>query len=103
MELVLNNTDIKALFMNDGVDEILVTTDIEALNLTEEESSIKTIEDFSWIEIADFGMKNIIASEYFMTTKVGYDEVCAVIIRYTDTDAETFINKNFTEVILNNQ
>jgi len=104
MELILNNTDIKKLFMNDGVDEILVTTDIEAFNLTEEESSIKTIEDFNWIELVDFGMKNIICTEFHYVDKVPYNKVTAVLVRHSDADkygneVETFINKNFSEAI----
>ena len=99
-ELILgtDQTDIKALFMNDNVSEILITTDIEAFNLTEQESNIETIEDFRWNALVDFGMKNIIVSEFYYATEVKYDEVCAVIIRYNNTDSETFINnnKNFT-------
>tara|TARA_R110000796_G_scaffold901_6_gene3443 strand:- start:2422 stop:2745 length:324 start_codon:yes stop_codon:yes gene_type:complete len=102
-KLIINGTDIIKLFMRDEVNEILITSDIEALLLTEEESSINTIEDFYWSEIVDFGMNYIIVLNHdFDADKVSYDKVYAVMVSYTDTYAETFINNNFTEVILNN-
>ena len=101
-ELYLNDTDIKALFMDADVDEILLTTDTEVFNSTEIDSQI--IEDLHWVEVVDFGMKNIITDEFNLVGKVSYDEVSAVLVRYNDEDkygneVETFINKNITEVI----
>ena len=102
MELILNNTDIKKLFMNEKVVGIFVSTDFEAKNLTKQDASIETIEDFEWMEVVDFGLKNIVASHFMMATKVSYDDVSAVRILWNDKDDETFINNNFTEVILFN-
>ena len=99
-ELILNETDIKALFMNDNVAEICRTRDIKAFNLTEQESNDETIEDFKWTTIVDFGMKNIISEEFFQVEKVSYDEVCAVKVEWKGNDeTQTFINKNFTKII----
>ena len=58
--LYINDTDIKELFMNDKVDEILLTTDLEVFNMTEENCNLETIDDCDWNAIVDFGMKNII-------------------------------------------
>tara|TARA_R110000764_G_scaffold31668_1_gene72330 strand:- start:236 stop:583 length:348 start_codon:yes stop_codon:yes gene_type:complete len=107
-ELILNNTNIKALFMREDVSEILITRDLEAFNLSEENSTtleiISAIEDFEWFVVVDFGLKNIICDWMMNIEKVPYDKVTAVIVRYNDADkdgneVETFINKNFTEVI----
>ncbi len=100
MELILNNTDIKKLFMNEKVVGIFVSTDFEAKNLTKQDASIETIEDFEWMEVVDFGLKNIVASHFMMATKVSYDDVSAVRILWNDKDDETFINNNFTEDLL---
>ncbi len=102
--LIINDTDIIELFMRKDVEEILITTDLKAFNLTEEESSIKTIDDFDWVELVDFGMKNIICTEFYYVEKVPYNKVTAVLVRYSDADkygneVETFINKNFSEAI----
>tara|TARA_R110001592_G_scaffold334871_1_gene619371 strand:- start:316 stop:645 length:330 start_codon:yes stop_codon:yes gene_type:complete len=103
-ELILNGTDIQALFMSDNVDEILVTEDIEALNLTEATDKDE-IDDLEWQEIFDFGLKNIITADFgYYAHKVAYDKVTAVIIRYYDyadgADAETFINNKCERIDL---
>ena len=97
-ELIFSNSsrfdDIKEIFMQDDIDEILVTQDIPAFNLKEEDALLD--HDFNWISIVDFGMKNIICNCGFdEIEKVAYDKVTAVIVRYDGTDSETFINKNF--------
>ena len=79
----------------------LITTDLEAFNLVE---LVSAIEDFNWNEVVDFGLKNIICDWMLQVEKVSYDKVTAVIVRYNDADkygneVETFINKNFSEVI----
>ena len=105
--LIINDTDIIELFMRKDVEEILIITDLRAFNLTEEESSIKTIEDFDWVELVDFGMENIICTEFYYVVKVPYNKVTAVLVRYSDADkygneVEIFINKNFKKLVTNN-
>lgn len=105
--LIINNRDIIELFMRKDVEEILITTDLRAFNLTEENSGLGTleiIENCDWVELVDFGMKNIICTEFYYVEKVPYNKVTAVLVRYSDADkygneVETFINKNFSEAI----
>ena len=98
-ELIFSNNsrfdDIKEIFMQDDIDEILVTQDIPAFNLKEEDANADVVEDFNWISVVDFGMKNIVCEAFYQVETVAYDKVTAVIVRYNDTDCETFINKNF--------
>ena len=106
-ELYLNETNIKASFMREDVSEILITTDLVAFNLTEGDSGLGTleiIENCDWVELVDFGMKNIICTQDWYVEKVPYNKVTAVLVRYNDADkygneVETFINKNFSEAI----
>ncbi len=105
-ELILNGTDIKELFMNDNVEEILITTDIEALNVTEITDKDE-IDDLHWQEIFDFGLKNIITADVgYYANKIAYDKVTAVIIRYNNStplrgaEAETFINNKCERIDL---
>lgn len=107
-ELYLNETNIIALFMREDVYQILITTDLEAFNLSEENITsvelVSAIEDFYWNRVVDFGLKNIICDWMQHIEEVPYDKVTAVLVRYNDADkygneVETFINKNFSEVI----
>ena len=85
--------NIKDIFANDkSVDEILITTDAEAFNMTEGFDT----DDLDWVEVIDFGVKNIIAGACgFEFQKVAFEDVTAVIIRWTDfDDVETIVNKN---------
>jgi|14_taG_2_1085336.scaffolds.fasta_scaffold00990_3 hypothetical protein len=106
-DLIINDTDIIELFMRKDVEEILITTDLRAFNLTEENFGLKIIENCDWVELVDFGMKNIICTEFYYAEKVPYNKVTAVLVRYSDADkygneVETFINKNFSETIKSN-
>ncbi len=96
-DLILHdNTDIKKLFMSDAVEEILITTDPDALIL-DESSQVGYID---WACIMDFGIKGIIVDSREMqrngdVCSIKYDKVVAVIVRYHDADdVETFISKN---------
>lgn len=92
-ELIFGQKNIKDIFANDkSVDEILITTDAEAFNMTEGFDT----DDLDWVEVIDFGVKNIIAGACgFEFQKVAFEDVTAVIIRWTDfDDVETIVNKN---------
>lgn len=97
-DLILHdNTDIKKLFMSDAVEEILITTDPDALILDE----ISQVGYVDWACIMDFGIKGIIVDfvggdfEGGDVCSIKYDKVVAVIVRYHDADdVETFISKN---------
>jgi len=91
MELILNNVDIKSKFVNDkNVEEILITTDAEALD------ALTNYEDFEWNEVVEFGMKRIVVSPFYAEFDlVDYDKVTAVCIRYNnglDEDTELVVN-----------
>ena len=110
-ELILNDTNIKALFMREDVWKILITRDLEAFNLSEENITsvelVSAIDDFEWFDVVDFGLTHIICDWMMNIEEVPYDKVTAVLVRYNDADkygneVETFINKNFSEVITNN-
>ena len=93
-DLILHdNENIKELFMSDAVEEILITTDSDALILDESSQ----VGDIDWACIVDFGLKGIVVDVdggcYW--ARVKYDKVTAVIVRYHDADdVETFISKN---------
>ena len=92
-ELIFGQYNIKEIFANNKrVDEILITTDAKAFNMTEGFDT----DDLGWNEVIDFGVKNIIAGYCgFQFQKVAFEDVTAVIIRWTDVDdVETIINKN---------
>ena len=90
-----DNENIKELFMSDAVEEILITTDPDALILDE----ISQVGYVDWACIMDFGIKGIIVDwcegEKGDVCSIKYDKVVAVIVRYHDADdVETFISKN---------
>jgi hypothetical protein len=92
-ELIFGQKNIKDIFANDKrVDEILITTDAEAFNMTEGFDT----DNLDWVEVIDFGVKNIIADACgFQFQKVAFEDVTAVNIRWTDVDdVETIVNKN---------
>lgn len=90
-ELIFGDNNIKNLFVTDRVDEILITTDAEAFNMTEGFDS----DDLEWDEVIDFGMKNIIVDWCSLIKKVAFEDVTAVCVRWNDCDnVETIINKN---------
>lgn len=121
-ELLLNETDIKKLFMQKNVMNIQVTTDAWAFHLdlkfdAEKDAyvmanrsrvgEIKNGEEmtcspdmntgcnFTFVE--DFGMKKIITNTYERgdhMAKLDYYEVSAIIVQYEDGRTQ-FINKNF--------
>ena len=99
--LIINDTDIIKLFMRKDVEEILITTDLRAFSGL---GTLEIIENCDWVELVDFGMKNIICTEFYYVEKVRYNKVTAVLVRYNDADkygneVQTFINKNFSESI----
>ena len=92
-ELIFGQKNIKDIFANDKrVDEILITTDAEAFNMTEGFDT----DNLDWVEIIDFGVKNIIAYACgHQFQKVAFEDVTAVNIRWADVDdLETIVNKN---------
>ncbi len=95
-ELIFGDNNIKELFLTDRVDEILITTDAEAFNMTEGFDSIKMMDDLDWSVVIDFGLKNIICEfQSFQFHKVAFADVTAVCVRWNDCDdVETIINKN---------
>tara|TARA_R110000803_G_scaffold187779_1_gene250119 strand:+ start:474 stop:743 length:270 start_codon:yes stop_codon:yes gene_type:complete len=78
-ELIFGQKNVKNIFANNKrVDEILITTDAEAFNMTEGFDT----DSLDWVEVIDFGV-------------VAFEDVTAVNIRWTDVeDVETIINKN---------
>jgi len=98
-DLILHdNENIKELFMSDAVEEILITTDPDALIL-DESSQVGYID---WACIMDFGLKGIVVDNdtgcdelSARVWHIKYDKVVAAIVRYHDADdVETFISKN---------
>ncbi len=77
--------------MSDAVEEILITTDLDALNLDESTQ----VDHIDFACIVDFGLKGIIVDVgWHEWDRVKYDKVTAVIVRYHDADdVETFINE----------
>jgi len=99
-ELILNGEDIKELFMDNNVDEIWITTNTKAFNLTEQELDTEMDECLGWERLVDFGMKNIIADWCCQVLEVSYDKVYAVKVEWKGNyETVTFINKNFTKII----
>jgi len=121
-ELLLSETDIKALFMKKNVLNIQVTTDMNAYHLDlkfDSEKNAYVMVNRSRVEypknneemtcsqdmntgcnftfVVDFGMKKIITSSYERGDHMeiyNYDRVTAVIVQYEDGRTQ-FINKNF--------
>lgn len=92
-ELIFGQKNIKDIFANDKtVDEILITTDAEAFNMTEGFD----VGELDWVEVIDFGVKNIITGAWgLQPQKIALEDVTAVSIRWTDfDDVETIVNKN---------
>lgn len=89
--IMVYNTDIKELFMSDIVEEILITTDSDALTLDESSQ----VGDIDWFRVIEMGVKKIVISEGWGSYGfVSYDKATAVIVRYLDVDdVETFINE----------
>jgi len=87
-----DNENINELFMSDAVEEILITTDTDALIL--ELSS--EVGDIDWHKVVELGKKNIVVNlgwgEYDL---FDYKKITAIIVRYYNADdVETFISKN---------
>lgn len=121
-ELLLNEKDIKKLFMQKNVLNIQVTTDMWAYHLdlkfdAEKDAyvmvnrsrvgEVKNNEEMTcspdmntgcnFTFVVDFGMKKIITSSYERGDHMeilNYDRVTAVIVQYEDGRTQ-FINKNF--------
>lgn len=121
-ELLLNETDIKALFMKKNVENIQVTTDMWAYHLDlkfdaqkdayvmvnrSRVGEVKNNEEMTCSPdmntgcnfqlVAEFGMKNVVVYDRVYTTSpkmIEYDYVTAVIVTYDD-GRKQFINKNF--------
>ena len=94
-KLVINNKDITAMFMRDDIHEILVTTDTNALNVTEENVRVDCDTDnIDWLEVVEFGMKKIVTTSSYDYSLIDYNKVTAVMIVYAEGDVENFINQN---------
>lgn len=89
--IMVYNTDIKELFMSDIVEEILITTDSDALTLDESSQ----VGDIDWFRVIEMGVKKIVVGLDDRECELfSYDKVTAVIVRYLDVDdVETFINE----------
>ena len=114
-ELILSETDIKALFMKKDVANIQVTTDMWGFHLDlkfDSEKNAYVMENegvksglemdgspdmntgCNFNQVAEFGMKNAVVLLKTGWELVGYDYVTAVIVTYEDGRRQ-FINKNF--------
>ena len=113
-ELILNNTDVKALWMNPDVEGITVTTEEKAFDLKPCEildhsdsrgwdgrtSHNNIVDNFYWEGVVDFGMKQIITRVTHEFESAEYDKVTGVIVWWkNDNNTKTFINKNCTKQI----
>ena len=99
-ELILHdNTDIKALFMDNNVRQILITSDLSFYNANE--ITQETFENGCWDEVVEFGIKNIVVKCLGSYELTEYDSITAVVVREWDCTeyeediiVQTFINAN---------
>ena len=105
-KFITNQADIKELLKFKNVEEVLITTDIEAFDLLKKDEGSNSITDsFNWVEMVELNVENIIVENRNATEEIAYKDVTALCIVLEScprtNDVELFINKNFssTEII----